>query len=70
MPPFILSEASPTQVSFGGVVTGESAMKTEEDVGSLINITVRVSLILENLPKSNTEHQPVRLSEFLLRSTT
>uniref|UniRef100_A0A8C8A1I5 Integrin, alpha 6a n=1 Tax=Oryzias sinensis TaxID=183150 RepID=A0A8C8A1I5_9TELE len=53
-----LSVTSPTQVSFGGVVTGESAMKTEEDVGSLINITVRVSLILENLPKSNTEHQP------------
>uniref|UniRef100_A0A3P9MP91 Integrin, alpha 6a n=1 Tax=Oryzias latipes TaxID=8090 RepID=A0A3P9MP91_ORYLA len=58
LPLSVSGEASPTQVSFGGVVTGESAMKTEEDVGSLINITVRVSLILENLPKSNTEHQP------------
>lgn len=36
------SEASPNQVSFGGVVKGESAMKTEEEIGSLINYTFRV----------------------------
>lgn len=39
-----LREASPNQVSFGGVVKGESAMKTEEEIGGLINYTFRVSL--------------------------
>lgn len=37
-------EANPNQVSFGGVVKGESAMKTEKEIGSLINYTFRVSL--------------------------
>ncbi|XP_014868820.1 PREDICTED: integrin alpha-6-like isoform X1 [Poecilia mexicana] len=42
--PLILSgEAKPRQVSFGGVVRAETAMKTEEDAGSLINFTFRIS---------------------------
>uniref|UniRef100_A0A3B5MPC8 Integrin, alpha 6a n=1 Tax=Xiphophorus couchianus TaxID=32473 RepID=A0A3B5MPC8_9TELE len=36
-------EAKPSQVSFGGVVRAETAMKTEEDAGSLINFTFRIS---------------------------
>lgn len=39
-----IREASPNQVSFGGVVKGESAMKTEDEIGSLINYTFRVIL--------------------------
>ena len=49
MKPFLLvsiSEASPNHVSFGGVVRGESAMTTEEDIGSLIKYTFTVSLVL------------------------
>lgn len=42
------SEARPNQVSFGGVVKGESAMKTEEEIGSLINFTFRVSLFIRS----------------------
>uniref|UniRef100_A0A4W6FXM8 Integrin subunit alpha 6 n=1 Tax=Lates calcarifer TaxID=8187 RepID=A0A4W6FXM8_LATCA len=38
------TKASPNQVSFGGVVKGESAMKTEEEIGSLINYTFTVSI--------------------------
>lgn len=34
--------AKPSQVYFGGVVKGESAMKSEEDVGSLIDYEFRV----------------------------
>ncbi|XP_075685574.1 integrin alpha-6 isoform X1 [Rhinoderma darwinii] len=34
--------ADPSQVYFGGKVTGESAMKTEDDVGSLVKIEFRV----------------------------
>ncbi|PWA31315.1 hypothetical protein CCH79_00002766 [Gambusia affinis] len=37
------TEAKPSQVSFGGVVRAETAMKTEEDAGSLINFTFRIS---------------------------
>uniref|UniRef100_A0A3B3UL83 Integrin subunit alpha 6 n=1 Tax=Poecilia latipinna TaxID=48699 RepID=A0A3B3UL83_9TELE len=37
------TEAKPRQVSFGGVVRAETAMKTEEDAGSLINFTFRIS---------------------------
>lgn len=35
-------EARPNLVSFGGVVKGESAMKTEEEIGSPINYTFKV----------------------------
>ena len=36
------SVARPSQVYFGGVVKGESAVKTEEEMGSLINYEFRV----------------------------
>ncbi|XP_072274437.1 integrin alpha-6 isoform X1 [Pyxicephalus adspersus] len=35
--------ADPSQVYFGGSVTGESAMKTEDDAGSLVNFEFRVT---------------------------
>ncbi|XP_030613631.1 integrin alpha-6 isoform X2 [Archocentrus centrarchus] len=35
-------EANPSQVFFGGVVRGESAMKSEEEIGSLINFTFTI----------------------------
>lgn len=43
-----IREARPNQVSFGGVVKGESAMKTEEEIGSLINYTFRVGLFIRS----------------------
>ncbi|KAM4731739.1 integrin alpha-6 isoform 2-T2 [Anableps anableps] len=39
----VSGEAKPSQVSFGGVVTAETAMKTEEEAGSLINFTFRIN---------------------------
>uniref|UniRef100_A0A7N8YC51 Integrin, alpha 6a n=1 Tax=Mastacembelus armatus TaxID=205130 RepID=A0A7N8YC51_9TELE len=44
-----LVEASPNQVSFGGVVKGESAMKTEDEIGSLINYTFRINNLWTSL---------------------
>uniref|UniRef100_A0A4W3IDZ6 Integrin subunit alpha 6 n=1 Tax=Callorhinchus milii TaxID=7868 RepID=A0A4W3IDZ6_CALMI len=38
----VVGAANPSQVYFGGSVTGESAMKTEEDVGSLIQYEFRI----------------------------
>ncbi|KAM9343502.1 integrin alpha-6 isoform 2-T3 [Pholidichthys leucotaenia] len=43
LPLTVIGEASPAQLTFGGVVKGESAMKTEEDIGSLINYTFTIS---------------------------
>ncbi|XP_061579506.1 integrin alpha-6 isoform X2 [Cololabis saira] len=43
LPISVTGEASPSQVSFGGVVRGESAMKTEDEIGSLISYTFRIS---------------------------
>uniref|UniRef100_A0A8C9TNA7 Integrin subunit alpha 6 n=1 Tax=Scleropages formosus TaxID=113540 RepID=A0A8C9TNA7_SCLFO len=37
--------AKPSQVFFGGDVKGESAMKSEEEIGSLINYEFRVTII-------------------------
>nr|XP_046259385.1 integrin alpha-6 isoform X2 [Scatophagus argus] len=48
-PLWVSGEASPNLVSFGGAVKGESAMKTEEEIGSLINYTFRIN----NLWKSS-----------------
>ncbi|XP_028249153.1 integrin alpha-6 isoform X2 [Parambassis ranga] len=45
----VSGEANPSQVYFGGVVKGESAMQTEEDIGSLISFTFTV----HNLWKSS-----------------
>uniref|UniRef100_A0A665WQV3 Integrin alpha-2 domain-containing protein n=1 Tax=Echeneis naucrates TaxID=173247 RepID=A0A665WQV3_ECHNA len=39
----------PNQVFFGGAVNGESAMKTEEDIGSLINYTFRIHNLWKTL---------------------
>lgn len=42
--PLTLSgEAKPNQLSFGGVVTAETAMKTEEEAGSLINFVFKIT---------------------------
>uniref|UniRef100_A0A8C4IWJ7 Integrin, alpha 6a n=1 Tax=Dicentrarchus labrax TaxID=13489 RepID=A0A8C4IWJ7_DICLA len=45
LPLSVTGEAKPNQVSFGGVVKGESAMKTEDEIGSLITYTFRVGLL-------------------------
>uniref|UniRef100_A0A8C9WAC1 Integrin subunit alpha 6 n=1 Tax=Scleropages formosus TaxID=113540 RepID=A0A8C9WAC1_SCLFO len=41
----LLRVAKPSQVFFGGDVKGESAMKSEEEIGSLINYEFRVTII-------------------------
>uniref|UniRef100_A0AAQ4Q7Y7 Integrin subunit alpha 6 n=1 Tax=Gasterosteus aculeatus aculeatus TaxID=481459 RepID=A0AAQ4Q7Y7_GASAC len=51
LPLSVSGEASSNQVSFGGVVKGESAMKTEEEIGSLITYTFRI----HNLWKSSVK---------------
>ncbi|XP_024142822.1 integrin alpha-6 isoform X2 [Oryzias melastigma] len=53
----VSGEARPSQVFFGGAVTGESAMKTEEDVGSLIIFTFKIHDLKNLLWKSS--HQAV-----------
>uniref|UniRef100_A0A673YFR5 Integrin subunit alpha 6 n=1 Tax=Salmo trutta TaxID=8032 RepID=A0A673YFR5_SALTR len=43
--------ARPSQVYFGGDVKGESAIKTEEEIGSLIDYEFKVIVIIINLGK-------------------
>ncbi|KAM4560818.1 integrin alpha-6 [Fundulus diaphanus] len=43
LPLTLSGEAQPNQLSFGGVVKAETAMKTEEEAGSLINFTFRIN---------------------------
>ncbi|XP_054643768.1 integrin alpha-6 isoform X1 [Dunckerocampus dactyliophorus] len=57
LPLSITGEASPHRVSFGGVVRGESAMKTEEDIGSLVNYTFRINNLWETSVKSSLHIQ-------------
>lgn len=38
--------AKPSQVYFGGEVKGESAIKTEEEIGSLIDYEFRVNMMI------------------------
>ncbi|XP_042350253.1 integrin alpha-6 isoform X2 [Plectropomus leopardus] len=52
LPLSVSGEASPNQVSFGGVVKGESAMKTEEEIGSLIGYTFRINNLWKSLKSS------------------
>ncbi|XP_049583420.1 integrin alpha-6 isoform X1 [Syngnathus scovelli] len=43
LPLSVTGEVNPHRVSFGGVVRGESAMKSEEEIGSLVNYTFRIN---------------------------
>jgi hypothetical protein len=43
---FVLRLARPSQVSFGGAVKGESAMKSEDDIGTLVEYEFRVSSLI------------------------
>ncbi|TNN58980.1 Integrin alpha-6 [Liparis tanakae] len=52
LPLSVSGEAVPNQVSFGGVVKGESAMKTEEEIGSLITYTFRINNLWKSLKTS------------------
>ncbi|XP_037645331.1 integrin alpha-6 isoform X1 [Sebastes umbrosus] len=52
LPLTVSGEASPNQVSFGGVVKGESAMKTEEEIGSLITYKFRINNLWKSLQPS------------------
>ncbi|KAM7407449.1 hypothetical protein PAMA_003259 [Pampus argenteus] len=52
LPLSVSGEASPHLVSFGGIVKGESAMKTEEEIGSLITYTFRINNLWKSLKSS------------------
>ncbi|XP_037542084.1 integrin alpha-6 [Nematolebias whitei] len=52
LPLSISGEAKPSQVSFGGVVKGESAMKREDDIGSLINFSFTINNLWKSLEPS------------------
>uniref|UniRef100_A0A3Q3FZN5 Integrin, alpha 6a n=1 Tax=Labrus bergylta TaxID=56723 RepID=A0A3Q3FZN5_9LABR len=52
LPLSVSGEARPNQVTFGGVVKGESAMRTEEEIGSLINYTFRINNLWKTLTPS------------------
>ncbi|KAM9709535.1 integrin alpha-6 isoform 1-T1 [Menidia menidia] len=43
VPLSVIGEANPSQVSFGNVVKGESAINTEEEIGSLISYTFTIN---------------------------
>lgn len=60
----LLRVAKPSQAYFGGAVKGESAMRSQDEIGSLVDFEFRVILILisltsmpENIPfKSHTNN--------------
>ncbi|KAM9850652.1 integrin alpha-6 [Aulostomus maculatus] len=52
LPLSVSGDVSPRRVSFGGVVRGQSAMKTEEEIGSLINYTFRINNLWKSLTPS------------------
>ncbi|CAG09957.1 unnamed protein product, partial [Tetraodon nigroviridis] len=49
----VSGEARPNLVSFGGLVRGESAMKTEEEVGSLVRFTFRINNLWKSPAKAS-----------------
>ncbi|KAM8856284.1 integrin alpha-6 isoform 1-T1 [Spinachia spinachia] len=53
----VSGKASSNQVSFGGVVKGESAMKTEEEIGSLITYTFTVNNLWKSSVKASLHIQ-------------
>uniref|UniRef100_UPI0037E92270 integrin alpha-6 isoform X1 n=1 Tax=Semicossyphus pulcher TaxID=241346 RepID=UPI0037E92270 len=57
LPLSVSGEASPNQVSFGGVVKGESAMKTEEEIGSSINYMFRINNLWKSSVKASLRIQ-------------
>ncbi|XP_051938757.1 integrin alpha-6 isoform X2 [Hippocampus zosterae] len=57
LPLSVTGEAHPHRVSFGGVVRGESAMKTEEEIGSLVNYTFRINNLWDASIKSSLHIQ-------------
>ncbi|XP_027146486.1 integrin alpha-6 isoform X1 [Larimichthys crocea] len=57
LPLSVTGEASPNQVSFGGVVKGESAMKTEEEIGSLINYKFTINNLWKSSVKASLHIQ-------------
>ncbi|KAM8857390.1 integrin alpha-6 isoform 1-T1 [Synchiropus picturatus] len=52
LPLSVIGEVNPNRVSFGGVVKGESAMKTEEEIGSLVNYTFTINNLWKTLTPS------------------
>ncbi|XP_041857884.1 integrin alpha-6 isoform X2 [Melanotaenia boesemani] len=52
LPLSVSIKANPNHVSFGGVVKGESAMKTDEEIGSLINYTFTINNLWKSLGPS------------------
>ncbi|KAK5890282.1 hypothetical protein CesoFtcFv8_013817 [Champsocephalus esox] len=59
----VTGEASPNQVSFGGVVKGESAMKKEEEIGSLITYKFRINNLWKSSVKASLNIQWPKLNK-------
>ncbi|XP_057708221.1 integrin alpha-6 isoform X3 [Corythoichthys intestinalis] len=57
LPLSVSGEANPHRVSFGGVVRGESAMTSEEEIGNLVNYTFRINNLWESSVKSSLHIQ-------------
>ncbi|XP_077473475.1 integrin alpha-6 isoform X2 [Stigmatopora argus] len=57
LPLSVSGEANPHRVSFGGTVRGESAIKSEEEIGNLINYNFRINNLWESSVKSSLHIQ-------------
>ncbi|XP_077392830.1 integrin alpha-6 isoform X1 [Festucalex cinctus] len=57
LPLSVTGEANPPRVSFGGAVRGESAMKSEDEIGSLVNYTFRINNLWDASIKSSLHIQ-------------
>ncbi|XP_061697252.1 integrin alpha-6 isoform X2 [Syngnathoides biaculeatus] len=57
LPLSVTGEANPHRISFGGVVKGESAMESEEEIGSLVNYTFRINNLWASSVKSSLHIQ-------------
>lgn len=62
LPLSVTGEARPNQVSFGGVVKGESAMNTEDEIGSLINYTFKINNLGKSTQSSGMDLSSVKAS--------
>ncbi|XP_077583766.1 integrin alpha-6 isoform X2 [Stigmatopora nigra] len=57
LPLSVSGEANPHRVSFGGTVKGESAIKSEEEIGNLINYNFRINNLWDSSVKSSLHIQ-------------
>ncbi|XP_061547839.1 integrin alpha-6 isoform X1 [Phycodurus eques] len=57
LPLSVTGEANPHRISFGGVVRGESAMESEDEIGGLVNYTFRINNLWASSVKSSLHIQ-------------